>query len=393
MATIESYETKAGTRYLVRYRTPDHRQTKKRGFTTKRDANAFAVTTETAKLTGDWIDPSAGRVTVGDVYDQWRASSGHLKASTAATREVTWRVHTGPKWSGVTVGKVQTSTVRAWVAQMVTDGAGTATIENALGLLRMVLETAAEDRRIPRNPCAGVKVPRREHRQRGYLTHIQVQELADETGEPDVVQFLAYTGLRWSEMAALRVSDFEMLRRRVHVTRAVVEVKGALVWGSPKTHERRSVPFPKFLVPLLAARMVGKGRNELVFTSTEGAVLRVSTWRPRVFKPAVVRLQERATEQRNQEELEFDHATTPEFPTVTPHDMRHTAASLAISAGANVKSVQTMLGHASAAMTLDTYSDLFPDDLEAVSDALDLARTRAQCAQNVPTDAKEALSE
>ncbi|WP_259349309.1 site-specific integrase [Rhodococcus sp. UFZ-B548] len=351
------------------------------------------MTTETAKLTGDWIDPSAGRVTVGDVYDQWRASSGHLKASTAATREVTWRVHTGPKWSGVTVGKVQTSTVRAWVAQMVTDGAGTATIENALGLLRMVLETAAEDRRIPRNPCAGVKVPRREHRQRGYLTHIQVQELADETGEPDVVQFLAYTGLRWSEMAALRVSDFEMLRRRVHVTRAVVEVKGALVWGSPKTHERRSVPFPKFLVPLLAARMVGKGRNELVFTSTEGAVLRVSTWRPRVFKPAVVRLQERATEQRNQEELEFDHATTPEFPTVTPHDMRHTAASLAISAGANVKSVQTMLGHASAAMTLDTYSDLFPDDLEAVSDALDLARTRAQCAQNVPTDAKEALSE
>ena len=52
----------------------------------------------------------------------------------------------------------------------------------------------------------------------------------------------------------------------------------------------------------------------------------------------------------------------PPFPRVTPHDLRHTAASLAISAGANVKAVQRMLGHASAAMTLDTYADLFDDD-------------------------------
>jgi integrase len=59
------------------------------------------------------------------------------------------------------------------------------------------------------------------------------------------------------------------------------------------------------------------------------------------------------------------------FPRVTPHDLRHTAASLAISAGANVKAVQRMLGHASAAMTLDTYADLFDDDLDAVSAALD----------------------
>lgn len=59
------------------------------------------------------------------------------------------------------------------------------------------------------------------------------------------------------------------------------------------------------------------------------------------------------------------------FPRVTPHDLRHAAASLAISARANVKAVQRMLGHASAAMTLDTYADLFDDDLDAVSAALD----------------------
>ncbi|MCK6068214.1 MULTISPECIES: tyrosine-type recombinase/integrase [Microbacterium] len=65
------------------------------------------------------------------------------------------------------------------------------------------------------------------------------------------------------------------------------------------------------------------------------------------------------------------------FPRITPHDLRHTAASLAISAGANVKAVQRMLGHASAAMTLDTYADLFDDDLDYVAEALSRARSVA----------------
>ncbi len=68
-------------------------------------------------------------------------------------------------------------------------------------------------------------------------------------------------------------------------------------------------------------------------------------------------------------------AIDPTFPRITIHDLRHTAASLAVSAGANVKAVQRMLGHASAAMTLDTYADLFDDDLDAVSDRLDEVRT------------------
>jgi integrase len=58
---------------------------------------------------------------------------------------------------------------------------------------------------------------------------------------------------------------------------------------------------------------------------------------------------------------------------LVPKDLRQTAASLAISAGANVKAVQRMLGHASAAMTLDTYADLFDDDLDAVADRLNPA--------------------
>ena len=178
---------------------------------------------------------------------------------------------------------------------------------------------------------------------------------------PEVVRFLAYTGLRWGEMAALRVQDFDMLRRRVNVSRSVTEA-GKLVWSTPKTGKRRSVVFPASLTEELAALMVGKTREDLVFTNLSGGVLRGSNFRPRFFDQAV----------------EACQAADESFPTITPHDLRHTAASLAVSAGANVKAVQRMLGHAKASMTLDVYADLFDDDLDVVAAQLDTAITTSK---------------
>ncbi len=75
-----------------------------------------------------------------------------------------------------------------------------------------------------------------------------------------------------------------------------------------------------------------------------------------------------------------------DFARLTPHDLRHTAASLAVSAGANVKALQRMLGHASAAMTLDRYADLFDDDLDTVADALDAARSTELLSKTCPNE-------
>jgi integrase len=86
-------------------------------------------------------------------------------------------------------------------------------------------------------------------------------------------------------------------------------------------------------------------------------VLRNSNWRARVFEPAVKKC----------------HKADESFPSITPHDLRHRAASLAVSAGANVKAVQRMLGRAKASMTLDVYADLFDEDLDGVADRLDAA--------------------
>lgn len=123
------------------------------------------------------------------------------------------------------------------------DELGVATIENAFGVLRQVLAAAVEDNRIARNACDGVKLPKREHADRGYLTHAQVAALAAAVEYlPEVVRFLAYTGLRWGEMAALRMQDFDMLRRRVNVSRSVTEFNG-LCGRRRRTTSRRGQPY------------------------------------------------------------------------------------------------------------------------------------------------------
>jgi integrase len=130
---------------------------------------------------------------------------------------------------------------------------------------------------------------------------------------------------------------------------AFAEVGGRLIEGTPKNHQRRSVPIPRFLVDELAAHVAGKRRDDLVITAPNGGPLRNTNFRPRIFEPA---------------------AASVGLAGITPHDLRHTAASLAVAAGANVKAVQRMLGPASAAMTLDVYAGLFGDDLDAVAHRL-----------------------
>ena len=67
-----------------------------------------------------------------------------------------------------------------------------------------------------------------------------------------------------------------------------------------------------------------------------------------------------------------------------PHELRQSAASMAISAGASIKAVQKMLGHKSATLTLDRYGHLYPDELQSVADRLDSLARSSECAQNVP---------
>ena len=237
----------------------------------------------------------------------------------------------------------------------------------AYGVLAGILDVAVHDRRILSNPARGINLPRKLKKEHRYLTHAEVGRLADNSGKHKfLVLVFTYTGLRWGEAIGLRVRDIDPTRKRFNVSVNAVEVGGKIEVGTPKSHKRRSVAYPAFLSDQVAASCEGKAPDDLIFSDEFGNYLRrtrVSEGSRSWFKTALVK---------------------SNLEPMTLHDLRHTAASLAISSGANVKAVQRMLGHASAAMTLDTYADLFDDDLDAVAHSLDQARTASNVAEMLP---------
>jgi integrase len=162
-----------------------------------------------------------------------------------------------------------------------------------------------KDGRLALNPAAGVSLPRVREAQKRYLTDRRVAELADAVGEEYrlIVLFLAYTGLRWGEMAALRVGRLDLLRRRVLVAESVTPVKGVMTFGPTKGHERREVPLPRFLIEELARHVEDKSAADLVFIGERGAVMRSQTFQRAVLTRAAAELG---------------------IPGFHPHELRHT---------------------------------------------------------------------
>ncbi len=362
MGSIEAYESANGRRYRVRYRKPDHAQAAKRGFRTKRDAELYLAAVEVKKASGEFIDRAAGQLTVGTLGDAWLASQAHLKPSSVAVMESAWRIHVKPRWGNSAVSSIRHSDVQTWVSELshgTTEGRkakSPALVHRAYGILAAILDIAVRDRRIPSNPARGVGLPRKVSREHRYLTHDELGLLAEASGDHELlILFLGYTGLRWGEATALRIRDVDFDRNRVNVVENAVLVAGEVIVGTPKTHKRRAVPYPPLLTPALRDATHGRHPGGLVFPDRFGTyqttpTIKVNSWLDRALDSAGL-------------------------PPMTIHDLRHTTASLAISAGANVKAVQKMLGHASAAMTLDIYADLFDDDLNDVATRLnDAAR-------------------
>jgi integrase len=381
VGSIEPYETSAGRRYKVQFRKPDRSTTTKRGFPTKRAAQLFLAQAELHIAGGTWIDGQASRVTVAELGPPWLAAKAHLKPSSFHVLTAAWRIHVEPVWGARTVGSITPSEIQDWVADLTRRRSATVVIR-AYGVLAGVLERAVNDRQIALSPARHIALPRKGRKHRSYLTHAQVDALSVEAREHrTMVLLLAYTGLRWGEAVALRVESVDFARQRLLVRANAVNVAGKIIPGTPKSHDSRSVAFPHFLAARLQYECAGKAPGDLVFGAGVD-YLPTPTHKDGWFAGA-----------RRRSVLA--DSTFP--PKLTIHDLRHTAASLAISAGANVKAVQRMLGHASAAMTLDTYADLLEDDLDAVASALDQARAssvavkmQSRAGQASPDDPQEA---
>jgi integrase len=377
LATISKYETASGaTLWRVRYRTPDRGETQKRGFKTKRDADIFAASVEVSKLKGEYMVPSLGRATVSELAPDWLARKRSKAPSHYRMLESAWRVHVQPRWGAVRVVDVGTIGVEDWIAAMLDKGSGATTVLRAYGVLSGILADAVKAKRIAVNPAKGVEnLPRKVSRRHVYLSADDVHRLADECGEHRaLVLLLAYCGLRWGEAIGLRVRDVEFLRRRLTVSENAVQLGTRHAVGPTKGRQARSVPVPQFVLDELSVQCAGKASGDLLFSGRGGYLQRPKSstgW----FQAAVKKAKVQA---------------------ITPHDLRHTCASLSVSAGVNVLALQRMLGHKSAKVTLDTYADLFDDDLDAVAVSLharystrgncDSPKLLASCGQNAATE-------
>jgi integrase len=183
---------------------------------------------------------------------------------------------------------------------------------------------------IPQTPCRRVPLPKVEREEMRFLTPAEVATLADpiDPRYRALVLVGAYGGLRIGELAGLRRSRVDLLRGTVTVGEIVVEVRGVLHIGPPKTRASlRAVGLPRFVVEELAVHLAGLDDPEaFVFTAPEGGWLRVNAFRARTWCQAVL---------------------GAGLDGLRIHDLRHSAVALWIAAGANPKEVSVRAGHAS----------------------------------------------
>ncbi|MCH8899898.1 MAG: site-specific integrase [Acidobacteria bacterium] len=338
--------------WQARYYSPDGQQHSK-SFARRVDADTW-LRSELAKVDrGLWVDPTAGNVAFGEWVVDW--SKGlTVKPKTAAGYRSLLKSRVLPTFGAVPLRRITPAMVRAWVAEMADEGLSASRQRQARQVLHAALDQAVTDGLIGRNVTDKVKVAATRSREHRYLTAEQVAVLAAacedrQDGAGMLVRTLSYAGIRWGEAVALRASAVDVLRRRIEVRESATEVAGTLVWGTPKNHKSRVVIIPTFIATRLGAHMDGLKGEDLMFQSPRGHPLRTGNFARAVWRPAVAAC---------------------ELDGLRVHDLRHTAASLMISSGAQVKAVQRALGHASAAITLDVYAGLFDDDLEALADAM-----------------------
>lgn len=330
-----------------------------RSFRRKVDAEAWERRQKDALAAGTWIAPDDAAATVGEWIDIWRATKTGNTPGTLSHREGLIRNHVMPAFGRRPLSSIPPSEVEAWAKNLSVEWSAS-TARHALSVVRGVYRLAVRDGVVHRNPADGVKLPRMSRNEPNPLTHAELWRLADAmTADRDrlMVLVMGYGGLRWGEVSALRKASV-VKNGRLRLVDAYSDVGGKLHLGTLKDHEARTVVLPRVVVGELMAWSARLTANDdLLFPTRTGSPLRNQNWRRSVLTPTLVRAK---------------------IKPITPHNLRDTAASLAIDAGASVVAVARMLGHEDAATTLRHYASLFPDDLDDVAKRLDVKARKAK---------------
>jgi integrase len=183
--------------------------------------------------------------------------------------------HVVPRWGTTAIRAVNVADVEDWLAAMTARGLAASSMRQAYRVLSLILDHAVRAGRLARNPAARASLPPARRVEKCFLSHAEVERLAVAAGPYRLAG--PSPGCRFGELAALRAGRVNLLRRRLDIAESVTEVDGVAVFGTPKTHHRRSVPIPRSLVEPLAHQIAGWPASALLFTAPEGECFGLAT--------------------------------------------------------------------------------------------------------------------
>jgi integrase len=358
----------------VRYRRADGTIGATHGFPTKTAATEHADGVETDQRRGTWIDPAAGKVTVGEWTAQW------LDALDVAIRtEDYYRSllthHILPSWGDVGLADVSGIKVAAWAKQLRARGYAEATVAGIVKLLSLLLADAAEERLIVANPIRARR--RGRHRrtrrtERIWATPAEALAVADNAahlpgagpGAAVLIVTAAWTGARWGELVGLQRPNLHLDDAALVVdpdVGALHESSQGLHLGPPKTVESaRTIALPPFLVELLRAHLDTHDHPH-VFVTPDRQLYRRSNFSRRAMRPAA---------DGNHAHPRADWRVDPVKPGLTFHGLRHSHKTWMIADSVPEIAQAHRLGHILGDKIQQTYSHVAPEVEHRLLDGL-----------------------
>jgi integrase len=380
--TIKKANNGKGSRWQVSHYAEQEDGTRRlvsKNFERLSDAEAFRTKTEHQLREGSYRLSDRTKRTFADAAAAWLEGKKRPTGASLLRYRDALELWSVPRWGNRTLSSIQRPEIDRWVTTLVDGSAPHADGRRVRGgglspagltavwvPFKASLANAVELGWLNANPARGVELPKPKAPDKVFLDYAEVERLVSAarrlTGRDAdalMIELMAFAGLRPGEVVALQVQHVDIAARRIRIRRtATVDVNGAPIFGEPKHGERREVPIAPHIVDELSAASDGRASTDPLIPSARGQYINVHNWRSRVWNRAV-------------------SAAGLGSRNLTPKALRHTAASMAIAAGADVKVVQRMLGHADASMTLNTYADLWPDRLDEVIEAVSRHREEA----------------
>ncbi|MBF6420854.1 site-specific integrase [Nocardia farcinica] len=314
-------------------------------FARKVDAQAWLDSQVATLVEGTHISPRDAQLTVSEWCAIWlKGYSRNRKTTVDLAKQHVNQINA--EFGDYTLGQIRPSMVKAWVARLKADGLAESTIYALHTRLSQILGDAVEDKVLARNPCSRRTSPPA-GRQKVYIaTTEQIWALHDALPEHLQVAVLlgAFAGLRISEVCQLKVADVDFVRGVVHPKQQ---------WkDQPLKTDASNAPIPiPHEMSLMLSASVKTFPGEHIVCDMLGKP--VSPWTLSLH----VRQAREAAGARLPDEFTF-------------HDLRHYYASLLISKGADIKTVQARMRHGSAMTTLKYYAHLWPDADESTRTAI-----------------------